>query len=143
MYFDMGIVLPKLHRILKRDGHFCILFTAWLPEESDIARKSEELILKYNPYWTGGNLKRSPLDLPRLLDQYFEIEHDILYDIDIPFTRESWNGRIKACRGIGASSMTKEEIAEFEKEHLAFLSGVSETFEIPHYVNLLNLRRRE
>lgn len=143
MYFDMGIVLPKLHRILKRDGHFCILFTAWLPEESDIARKSEELILKYNPYWTGGNLKRSPLDLPQLLDQYFEIEHDILYDIDIPFTRESWNGRIKACRGIGASSMTKEEIAEFEKEHLAFLSGVSETFEIPHYVNLLNLRRRE
>ncbi len=142
MYFDMKIVLPKLHRILKDEGHFCILFTAWLPE-SEIARRSEELILKYNPYWTGGNLKRGPLNLPKLLDQYFEIENDILYDIDIPFTRESWNGRIKACRGVGASTLTLEEIAAFEKEHMKYLSGVDESFVIPHFVNLLNLKRKE
>jgi ubiquinone/menaquinone biosynthesis C-methylase UbiE len=55
IYFDMEIMLPKLHRILKDDGHFCILFTAWVTEESKIARKSEKLVLKYNPFWTGGN----------------------------------------------------------------------------------------
>lgn len=143
MYFDMNIVLPKLHRVLKDDGHFCILFTAWLPEESDIARRSEELILKYNPYWTGGNLKRNPLELPPLLYQYFDVEKDVIYDISIPFTRESWNGRIKACRGIGASSMTAEEILSFEKELMEYLNTVNETFEIPHYVNLLNLKKRK
>ena len=30
----------------------------------------------------------------------------------VPFTRESWNGRIKACRGIGAS-LTDNEILMF------------------------------
>lgn len=25
------ILLPKIHRMLKRDGHFAVLFMAWLP----------------------------------------------------------------------------------------------------------------
>ena len=56
MYFDKSIVLPKIHRILKDNGHFCILFMARLPYESEIAGKSEELVLKYNPSWTGGHM---------------------------------------------------------------------------------------
>ena len=142
MYFNMKVVLPKLHRILKENGHFCVLFMTWLPDESDIAGRSEELVLKYNSYWTGGNMKRSPLDLPQLVYRYFDIEDEIIYDIDLPFTRESWNGRMKACRGIGASSLSEEEIAVFEREHLEYLAGVNETFIIPHYVTLLNLKKK-
>ena len=32
MYFNMEIILPKLYRMLKENGHFCILFMAWLPD---------------------------------------------------------------------------------------------------------------
>lgn len=32
MYFDKEILLPKIHRMLKRDGHFAILFMAWQNE---------------------------------------------------------------------------------------------------------------
>lgn len=39
MYFDKAIVLPKIQRLLKDNGNFCILFMAWLPDESDIAKK--------------------------------------------------------------------------------------------------------
>ncbi len=43
--------------------------------------------------------------------------------MEIPFTRESWNGRIKACRGIGAS-LTNEEISMWEQEHKEFLKRI-------------------
>ena len=45
MYFDRSVLIPKIHRILKPGGHFCILFMAWLPDESPIAAGSEELVL--------------------------------------------------------------------------------------------------
>ncbi len=142
MYFDKSIVLPKIHRILKDNGHFCILFMAWLPYESEIAGKSEELVLKYNPSWTGGHMKRYALNTPAWADGLFDVENAITYTVDVPFTRETWHGRIVACRGIGASSLSKETIAAFEQEHMAYLNTVPETFEIPHYVSILNLRKK-
>ncbi len=141
MYFDKSTVLPKIHRILKDNGHFAILFMAWLPDESEIARKSEDLVLKYNPAWTGANMQRSIPTLPKEGIDLFTVENAIGFDIDIPFTRETWHGRMVACRGIGASSLSEAEIAEFEKEHKAFLNTVPEAFEIPHYVTILNLQK--
>ena len=44
---------PVLARVLKPSGRFAILYMAWLPEEDPIAGASEELVLKYNPSWTG------------------------------------------------------------------------------------------
>lgn len=142
MYFDKSVVLPNIHRLLKDDGHFCILFMAWLPDESEIAKRSEELILKYNPFWTGGNMKRYTLGAPEWSRELFEVENAITYDLDVTFSRESWHGRLKACRGIGASSLNAEKIEKWEKEHLDFLSTVPETFDILHYATILNLRKR-
>lgn len=142
MYFDKSIVLPKVHRLLKNDGHFCILFMAWLPDESEIAKKSEDLVLKYNPSWTGGHMKRYALGTPEWSKDLFEVDNAIAYDLNVIFTRKSWHGRMKACRGIGASSLSAEEIEKWEKEHLAYLSTVPETFNIIHYVTILNLRKR-
>lgn len=140
MYFDKKIILPKIHRFLKDNGHFLILYMAWLPFESEIAKASEDLVLRYNPEWTGGGMTRYQIDKPDWLMGLFEIANAITYDIDVPFTRESWNGRMKACRGIDAS-LPRDRIAEFEKEHLAYLAAVPETFTIPHYVSILDLKK--
>ena len=40
MYFDLSVLVPKIHAILKDGGHFCVLFMAWLPEESAIAKRA-------------------------------------------------------------------------------------------------------
>jgi SAM-dependent methyltransferase len=143
MYFNMDVVLPKLYRILQKNGHFCILYTAWLPDESEIAAKSEELILKYNPDWTGGQMIRSPIVMPELTFKYFSVEHESTYDVGIQFTRESWNGRIRACRGIGASSLSDKEIKSFEEEHIQYLDTVNEVFSVPHYVTMLDLKTKK
>lgn len=142
IYFDKSVVLPKLHKILKPNGHFCILFMAWLPYESEIAKASEDLVLKYNPVWTGAHMQRYELENPDWAKELFVVDHAITYDLNVTFTRESWHGRMKACRGIGASSLSESEIAEWEKEHLAYLSTVPETFDIIHYASILNLRKQ-
>ena len=142
MYFDKSVVLPKIHSLLKDGGHFCITFMAWLPEESEIAKFSEELVLKYNPDWTGGGIKRYTLGTPEWSKELFEVEDAITYDLNLTFTRESWSGRMKACRGIGASELSENEIAAFEKEHMEYLSTKPETFDVLHYFTVLNLRKR-
>lgn len=142
LYFDQSVVIPKIYELLRDNGHFCILFMAWLPDESEIARHSEELVLQYNPSWTGAHMKRGPLTVPQSTVGYFDVEHAITYDVPVTFTRESWNGRIKACRGIGASALSADEVAAFEAEHLQYLSTIAEPFDILHYVTVLNLRKR-
>lgn len=139
-YFDKTVILPKIQRWLKPGGHFAILFMAWIPAESEIATKTEELVLKYNPDWTGGGWKRNAVTMPDWATPYFELEDALGFDVQVTFTRDSWNGRVKTCRGIGASSLTQEQIAQWEQEHLAYLSTVPEPFDIIHYVTILNLR---
>lgn len=143
-YFNAEKVLPEIHRMLKPGGHLCIMFMDYLPYESKIAAMSEQLILKYNPDWTGGGYKakrkRQPA-VPEYCEGLYETENAFGYDISVKFTRESWNGRMKTCRGIGASELSPDKIAMWEKEHMEYLNTVPECFEIPHWVNLLNLRK--
>jgi len=144
MYFDREKVLSDVHRILKENGHFLILYMAYLPYESDIAGMSEKLILKYNPYWTGGHYKKpenTNKNPPEWLGNMFALEDRSEYGINIEFTRESWNGRMKACRGIGASSLPEDKIAEWEDEHIKYLNTQAEKFCIPHWVTMWILRR--
>lgn len=141
VYFDKSIVLPKIHNILKTNGHFCILWMAWLPDEDQIAGESERLVLKYNPSWTGAGFKRTDLNTPEWVEPLFKVEHAIAFDTALRFTRESWHGRIKACRGIGASSLSESAIQEFEHEHIKLLNTFPETFKILHHVTILDLAK--
>jgi SAM-dependent methyltransferase len=141
VYFDKNVIFPKIHKMLKENGFFCILYMAWLIEDSEIAAKSEDLVLKYNPSWSDGRLKRFTYDLPQEAKGLFSVADSFTYDLPVKFTRESWHGRIRACRAIGASSLSQREIHEFEREHLEYLKSVPEVFEIEHFATVFNLRR--
>lgn len=141
IYFDKNVVIPKIHNILKNYGHFCIIWTSWLPYEDEIACASEDIVLKYNPHWTGAGFRRTELSF-NVPESFFTVANSIGYDIMIPFTRESWNGRIRACRGIGASSLSDEEIDEFEREHMEMLNKRPETIDVRHYVSILNFQKK-
>lgn len=142
-YFDHALLAPRLSRILKRPGRLAALYMAWLPGEDPIAAKSEELVQRYNPGWTGGGETRHPIAVPDAYEAGFEIERQEVFDLRVPFTREGWNGRMKACRGIGAS-LPAEEIARFDREHLALLERIAPPrFEILHYAAVTVLRTKE
>lgn len=141
MYFDKSVVLPKFHHILKDNGHLAILFMAWLPEESEIAKTSEDFVLKYNPAWTGGRMTRYELQEPPWCAGMFKATNMLTYDLPVHFTRESWHGRMKACRGIGASGLKESEIQKWEQEHWEYMQSLSEEFDILHYVSILDLEK--
>lgn len=62
--------------------------------------------------------------------------------MNVHFTRESWNGRLKACRGIGAS-LSESEISEWEQENKKFLSeNVPPEFDIIHYSAIAELVKK-
>ena len=57
----------------------------------------------------------------------------------VPFTRETWHGRMKACRGVGAS-LSPMELEKWEQEHKRLLEEIApETFEVLHYAAVAEL----
>ncbi len=132
-YFDHEKIMPELYRMLKENGRILVLYMAWLPFEDMIAGESEKLVLKYNPQWSGCGETMHPIRIPECYGERFKLVYHEEYTVNVPFTRESWHGRMKACRGVGAS-MTETEIAAWEQEHLAMLERLApREFEIRHY----------
>ena len=141
-YFDHKRVMPKLAELLKPNGKLLILYMAWLPFDDAIAGKSEELVLKYSPNWSGAGETRHPIWIPDVAYDYFEMEEHEEYDLMVPFTKESWHGRMKACRGVGAS-LSGEELAKWDEEHRKLLDEIApEQFDVSHYAALAVLKKK-
>lgn len=141
-YFDHARVAPNFARMLKPNGRLLVLYMAWLPFEDEIAAASEKLVLKYNPNWSGAGETVQPISFPDCYDAQFELIYHEEYSLNVPFTRESWHGRIRSCRGIGAS-LSETEIAKWEQEHRKLLSEITpEAFEIAHYGAIAELRKK-
>lgn len=142
-YFDHEKLMPKLFKILKNDGKILVLYMAWLPFEDEVAGESEKLILKYSPDWSGKGETMKPIEIPKIYGERFELSFSEEYKLPVHFTRESWNGRVKACRAIGAS-LSKAEIDAFEKEHLDMLTKrFPEKFDVLHYAATAVLRKKD
>ena len=141
-YFNHEILAEKLSIMLKNSGRLAVLYMGWLPLEDKIAEQSEKLVLQYNPSWTGFGDERKKTFIPQVYDNYFVRKAELVFDLDVPFTRESWNGRIKACRGIGAS-LSSEMVEAFSAEHLTLLKKIApESFTIKHYAAICVLRKK-
>ena len=140
-YFDHAKVAPEFRRILKKDGRLVILFMAWLPFEDELAGKSEDLVRKYNPTWSGGGETKHPIHIPEVMYDHFDLEYHEEYDLPVHFTKEAWHGRMIACRGVGAS-LSPEELAKWDKEHRALLENYPDEFEVKHYAAIAVLKRK-
>ncbi len=133
-YFDHEKLAPKLFDMIKPDGYVVFLCMEWLPFEDKIAGASEDLVLKYNPNWSGNGSTMQPISIPQAYKEKFRLAYHSEYKLKVHFTRESWNGRMKACRGIGAS-LNEKEINLWEQEHMALLGNIAPyEFDVLHYV---------
>lgn len=141
-YFNHEVIMPNLYRMLKHEGSILVLYMAWLPFEDKIAGESENLILKYNPEWSGSGETIHPIAIPDCYKEKFSPVYHEEYLIKVPFTRNSWHGRIRACRGIGAS-LTEPEIVMWEKEHKKLLAEIApDEFEVLHYGAIAELKKK-
>ncbi|MBQ8141232.1 MAG: class I SAM-dependent methyltransferase [Clostridia bacterium] len=142
-YFEHEKAVPNLARILKPNGRLLILYMAWLPFEDEIAGASENLVLKYSPAWSGACETVRPIPVPDVVYDYFDMVGHEEYKLNVPFTRETWHGRLRACRGVGAS-LSERELELWDKEHRALLyETVPESFEVLHYAAVSELKVRK
>jgi ubiquinone/menaquinone biosynthesis C-methylase UbiE len=141
-YFDHDKVSPMLSRLLRPGGKLVILYMAWLPDEDKIAGESEKLILKFNPSWSGGREYRHPINIPEVVYEHFDLKYSDMYDLKVPFTKETWHGRVRASRGIGAS-LDKDELRRWDEEHRTLLDRIApDSFDVLHYAAIAVLERR-
>ena len=140
LYFDQDRMISEVKRLLQSDGllvtsHFC-----WLPRRDSVAYASEQLVLRYNPNWTGADWTGQIPFMPKWSEGHFELRGMLVFDEPIPFTRESWRGRIRACRGVGAT-LSDDQIEAFDREHDALLRTITDgNFSVLHRIDAHLLR---
>lgn len=136
LYFDADKTLAELRRVLRPGGLLATCHFTWLPRADAIASASEALVLKYNPAWGGRDWNGEvPPIPPWAAARGVKLQAMFQYDVETPFTAESWRGRIRACRGIGAA-LDAAAVAAFDREHLELLQRIAPpNFTIRHRVD--------
>lgn len=141
-YFNPETAYSNIARMLKKDGVLILLYMGWLASESKIADESEKIVLQYNPKWTGAGDWRHLISPPEQAMQYFDMLEQTMFDLSVRFTRESWHGRMRACRGVGAS-LSPEQLMAWDDDHRQMLAQIApDAFEIPHYAAVTVLKKK-
>lgn len=132
LYFDKEQVIRELRRVLKPGGWLVTSHFTWLPRLDEIARQMEELVLQFNPQWSAAGWSGVVPPCPAWAQSTFHVRAMFYYDEPITFTRETWRGRIRACRGIGAT-LPAADVAQFDAAHDDLLRQIApETFTVLH-----------
>lgn len=135
LYFDKPKMLAEARRILKPGGMLCTSHFSWLPRLDSTAKASEELILKHNPQWTASDFSGDIPEFPEWARREMKLKGFFYFDYPVPFTHESWRGRIRACRGVGAA-LNEAEVEKFDAEHASLLKNlVPENFTVLHRID--------
>jgi SAM-dependent methyltransferase len=124
LYFDKTRAIPELKRLLRPNGVFLTSHFGWLSRQDAIAHASEQLVLKHNPKWSHADLSGEVPLVPVWSVDHFNLHAMFVFDEAIPFTHDSWRGRIRACRGIGAT-LTGKALEDFDREHEALLRRIA------------------
>lgn len=135
LYFKKEDVIRQVLWVLKEKGLLVTSHCSWLPLAEPLAEKSENLVREFNPDWEAYGWVGTVPAMPAWALGNFRLRGHFSYDEPIPFTRETWAGRIRACRAIGAS-LDKETVAEFDRQHMEMLNREApEKFTILHRID--------
>ena len=132
-YFDPERIVPEIRRLLIPGGVFVKAYMTWTAEDP-IARGSEALVRELNPRWVSGAPAERDLEV-----HYFDHPVAESFEAALPFTRESWHGRMLACRGV-LGSMDSETAAVCEERHRELLRALPERFTVRHRITLVSYR---
>ena len=136
LYFDPAVMIPKVLRLLTVDGCLVLTHLLWLPLKDCIAQQTEALVLQYNPDWKGAGYRGTMPPVSTWARDHFDLRTFHVMEAPLEFTRETWQGRIRACRGIGAS-LSAEEVEQFDAAHRTLLEAIApETLTVLHQMTI-------
>ncbi|MDE1153705.1 MAG: class I SAM-dependent methyltransferase [Micavibrio sp.] len=136
LYFDANAAIRQVKWALKDGGLLVTSHCSWLPVAGSVAQKTEALVLAHNPNWTAAGWDGFIPPMPYWAEGEFRLRGMFYYDEEIPFTHDSWRGRIRACRGVGAV-MDEGQVEAFDAAHAQMLKdeNVPESFGVLHRID--------
>ncbi|BCU81034.1 hypothetical protein JIR001_08170 [Polycladomyces abyssicola] len=134
-WFERDQAAREVYRVLQPEGKVAIVNFDWIPLPGNVVSVTEQLILRYNPKWKGGGgTGIYPQWLTDLSEAGFQDLESFSFDVNVPYTHESWRGRIRASAGVGAS-LPPERVNAFDAELQRILtSSYQDPLMIPHRV---------
>lgn len=136
LYFDAAVMIPKVLRLLTTDGCLVLTHLLWLPHKDRIAQQTEALVLQYNPDWKSAGYRGTMPPIFAWARDHFDLRTFHTMEAPLEFTREAWQGRIRACRGIGAS-LSAAEVEQFDTAHRQLLETIApDTFTVLHQMTI-------
>ncbi|MHB8382056.1 MAG: class I SAM-dependent methyltransferase [Candidatus Binataceae bacterium] len=121
-WFDRPRAAQEARRILATGGRIVIAHFDWIALPGNVADTTEKLIEQHNPKWNlGGGIGLHPRWLADLSIAGFRDLETFSFDLEVPYTHESWRGRIRASAGIGAS-LAPGAVECFDAELAAMLA---------------------
>jgi SAM-dependent methyltransferase len=136
-WFDPDRALAECARVLVPGGLLVIANYTYLPQQSQLVRDSEALVLKWNPGWKLAGFNGL---MPWLVDQVnaspaIRLREQFCYDHDRAMTHAGWRGRLRTCNGVGSGGMDAATVARFDADLAALLAErYPEPLSIPHRV---------
>jgi SAM-dependent methyltransferase len=122
LYFDAPRAIAEARRVAP-GGILMVSHFSWLPRLDPIAHASEKLVLEFNPQWSAADWAGDVPPVPGWAAR-LRLVGFFVYDAAIAFTRETWRGRMRACRGVGAG-LGPDEVAAFDAAHAALLARIA------------------
>jgi len=120
-WFDRIIAPREIHRVLKPQGRIAIIYQTYLRLPGNIAAASEQIILRHRPRWRhAGGVGINGQALKDLQTARFTQIESFSFDVEIPYTRDAWQGFIRTCSPVGPS-LSADELARFDIDHAAML----------------------
>jgi SAM-dependent methyltransferase len=115
LYFDLPEAIAEMRRVLRPGGQIMISHFTPLPRLDSLVAASEKLVLEHNPDWSAADWSGHVPTRPTWSRELFDMPCFFYYDEPIPFTHESWRGRMRTLRGIGAT-LSPAQVAAFDRD---------------------------
>lgn len=135
-WFQGAQTAKEVWRLLKPGGWALICMLSWLPLPGNIVEQTEWLVEKHNPHWKyGGMHGLKPEYLSDLFAAGFKNLQSFSIDYDLPYSHESWRGRMRASAGVSAT-LSFPQVEAFDQDLALLLAKhyPGDTLAVPHRI---------
>ncbi len=135
-YFDIERMKSEVPRLLRPGGLLLVSTLIWDMSVGGIVGGTQGLIARHNADARRRERGKDTAVIPDWSRNWLRLKTFHEFKADLPFSRESWRGRIRACRWIGAA-LSREQTEIFDREHTALLRRIAPAkFVIPHRITI-------